>query len=288
MKKIFFIYILLAFVNCKKEATVVQNNTTIKVADFSSVKDTLHIIGNNIWVRETPKTGKVVFKLNNNTVCEVLKKEVKDTIRQNIDFWYEIKFDNKIGWVFGSQTSRCHPCKSKKSNFKNGKSISDDFKSFLNDFLQTSFYGKNTDSLLRYKSPIIYKYIHKEIGFTRYHNPGITCVPQEYDKYNYYSKNYPKLDLSFFNDKKPEDGFCEESNSKDGVYYYGIEKLPDYPVFSKDDYIMKSIPLQKKYRDTPIKAIVVLYDKWIIKQLFFIKADDKWWLVLSDDCDCSA
>lgn len=115
----------------------------------------------------------------------------------------------------------------------------------MSDFLQASFYGKNTDSLVQYKSPIIYNNIHKEIGFTRYHNSGITCVPQEYNKYNYHSKNYPKLNLPSFNNKEFKDGFCEESDSKDGVYYYDIERLPNYPVFSKDNYIMKSIILPK-------------------------------------------
>lgn len=280
MKKSLLIFILLAFISCEKEkeTTVTEKKKVTKTTNFDPIgKDTLHIIGNSIWVRKTPKTGKVVFKLNDNTTCEVLEKGIKDTIRQNIDFWYKIKTDNQVGWVFGSQTS-----KSQKLF------LLDDFDPFLKDFLQTAFYGKNIDSLLRYKSPIIYKYVHKKIGFTRFYNPGTTCIPQKYNKHNYRSENQLNLDLPFFNEKEFKDGFCVESTSNDGVYYHAINQLPKYPVFLKDDYVMKSILLPKKYKNAPIKKINILYKKWIIKQLYFIKAEGKWWLVLSNDCDCSA
>ena len=285
MKKNVLFALLIIFVSCKNEtkktSTVVLKNKTIKSEKILPTKDTLQIIGNNIWVRKTPKTGKVVFKLNDGIVCTILEKGMQDTIKQDVDVWYKIKTDNKTGWVFGSQTSRCYSCKSKEEEL-----VSEDFTPFLKTFLQTSFFGKNTDSLLRYKSPTIYKYVHKEIGFTRYHNPGVTCVPQEYNKSNYRNENYPKLNLPFYN-KQPKDGFCEKSKHADGIYYYHTKKLPDYPVFTEDDYVMKSIPL-KKYKNAPIKVAIIIHEGWIIKQLFFIKVAKKWWLVLSDDCDCSA
>jgi len=34
--------------------------------------------------------------------------------------------------------------------------------------------------------------------------------------------------------------------------------------------------------------VVVVVDKWIKKQFYFALIDKKWYLIISDDCDCSA
>ncbi len=277
MKKLIFLFII-SLLSCKKE---IKSNP-VKVNNHIIHKkaiDTLTIIGNQIWIRETPKTGKVVLKLDNKTVCTLLEKGIKDTIREQIDYWYKIKFNNQEGWIFGSQTTKS------MTNY-----VPNDFKPFIKDFLQNCFIDKNTDSLLQYKSPIIYKYINKKIGFTRYHNPGITCIPQEYDDHNYYSKNYPKINLDFYPEKELKDGFCDKSTNKDGVYFHYIKQLPKYPVWLKDkeDYKMMDIKLPKNCTDNPKIEVTILHKKWIIKRLYFIKNNDKWYLVLSDDCDCSA
>lgn len=45
------------------------------------------------------------MKLNTGDKCKVLEKGLKDTIRENIDYWYKIEFNSQQGWVFGSQSS---------------------------------------------------------------------------------------------------------------------------------------------------------------------------------------
>ena len=269
---------VLTLMNCNEKSkniiSVKKQKNNLQVSQ-KQTRDTLRIVGNNIWIRQTPKTGKVTFKFNDNYLCEILEKGVKDTIRKKIDFWYKVDNNNQIGWVFGSQTTESQQLV-----------MSDGFNLFIKDFLDTSFYGKNTDSLLRYQSGIIYKYVNKEIGFTRFYNPGIACVPQAYNKHNSHYENNPKLNLNLYNEIELNNGFCEESSNKDGIYIYDIKELPEYP--SGKEYDMIAFPLPKKYKNAPLKVVTVLYKKWIVKTLYFIKADNKWNLVLINDCDCSA
>lgn len=67
MKKEFIlkILILFAFIQC-----------TSQVSNSSKTDNNiLTIEGNNIWIREYPSTGDVLFKLNNGSICKVLKKD---------------------------------------------------------------------------------------------------------------------------------------------------------------------------------------------------------------------
>ena len=61
------------------------------------------IIGDNIWVRNSPSNGKVIMYLENNTNVKLLEYGKKETIRGKTNYWYKIKVDGKTGWVFGSQ-----------------------------------------------------------------------------------------------------------------------------------------------------------------------------------------
>jgi hypothetical protein len=65
----------------------------------------LFIHGKEIWVRDSPTTGKVVMKLNDGDRCKILEKGKAETIRGSADYWYKIEYTEKQGWVFGSQTS---------------------------------------------------------------------------------------------------------------------------------------------------------------------------------------
>lgn len=281
MKKIFLYFLLITLFACadtKKSKKIDIISKPNEVSISQQKKETLRIIGNKIWIRETPQTGKVLFTLNDGITCTILEKGIKDTIRGNADFWYKIKTNNQIGWVFGSQTSY------------RSKIVTGNFEPFLQQFLLTTFFGKNTDSLMHYKSPLITNYIHPKIGFTRFHNPGITCVPQEYNVQNYHNKAYPEIKLPFYKFKNMTNGFCEESSSNDGIYYNMITSLPEYPFYSESDqeYKMTVIKISNNYKNTTIMEVKILYKKWIIKNFYFMKIDKKWHLVLIDDCDCSA
>ncbi|KAA1245567.1 hypothetical protein [Aquimarina sp. RZ0] len=45
------------------------------------------------------------MKLNEGDQCVIIDTSKVDTIRGYIDYWYQIKYKDTIGWVFGSQTN---------------------------------------------------------------------------------------------------------------------------------------------------------------------------------------
>lgn len=110
-----------------------------------------------------------------------------------------------------------------------------EFKTFLNNFLATTFSGKNFDSLVFFSSPLIREFTNKEIGFGRYWNNGIYSNLSNAEGYGYYfGDGYwgdiePKIyNLTHFLNKEPKDGFCDEATSPDGIYYKQVFKLPGY------------------------------------------------------------
>lgn len=104
--KLFTVLILIIF-GCKNdEKQTSQNKNILPVNNFEEKEqDSLRIEGDNIWVRNMPKKGEVVMKLNQGDLCVILDTSKVDTIRGNIDYWYKIKHKDTIGWVFGSQTN---------------------------------------------------------------------------------------------------------------------------------------------------------------------------------------
>ncbi|MGV8815851.1 MAG: hypothetical protein ACOH2D_17245 [Gelidibacter sp.] len=89
----------------KKQLVILFLLVISSTSCISQINSKLTIEGTNIWIREYPTTGDIIMKLNEGDVCDVLKKDKKDTIGGITDYWYKIKFNNQIGWVFGSQTS---------------------------------------------------------------------------------------------------------------------------------------------------------------------------------------
>lgn len=115
MKKFLSILIVICgLISCEN---LPQNS---EVAEISSnknkieSKEKLTVEVENAWVREYPTDGKVIAKLNIGTECIVLKKDKKETIKGKSDYWYKIKFDDKEGWIFGSQTSQKEKQKNRK------------------------------------------------------------------------------------------------------------------------------------------------------------------------------
>ena len=61
------------------------------------------IIGDNIWVRNSPTNGDVIMYLESNTQVNLLGYCCNETIRGKNNYWYKIDLEGKTGWVFGSQ-----------------------------------------------------------------------------------------------------------------------------------------------------------------------------------------
>lgn len=178
---------------------------------------------------------------------------------------------------------------SDNANVKNGSRNAGNFEEFLNYFLTSCYWGKNTDSLIYSSAPIIKQFIHKGIGFGRYWNPGTFLRLYKTGNYGYTSNgsiNPKMINPKYFKEKLPKDGFCEESSSPAGVYYKTVNKFPKFMDANKDK--MTAVKLPKKYSNLPKMLVNVLYGKMIVKKFYFAKADGIWWLLFIDDGDCSA
>lgn len=103
--KLFLVIFIILF-GCKieqKQSNKKENSITSVLIEKE--QSTLFIEGDNVWVRDNPRKGKVIIKLNEGDRCTIIDTSKVDTIRGCIDYWYEIKHKDTIGWVFGSQTN---------------------------------------------------------------------------------------------------------------------------------------------------------------------------------------
>ena len=164
------------------------------------------------------------------------------------------------------------------------------FETFISEFLETCFFDQQFDSLVYAGSPLVKQFIHDEIGFLRYYKPGAICFSRGYREEElingYLLRSYPRVDFVFYPGKMPRYGLCMQSPDPDGIYYKRLEKLP--PDFDFDDFVPKAPQLPEKYSNAPLMGLTIIENTASIKQLYFIYADNRWWLVIIDDCDCSA
>lgn len=176
------------------------------------------------------------------------------------------------------------------------KNVSDqEFEKFLKYFFSQTFSEKNFDSLVYVSSPLLNEFIDKtNIGFGRFYNPGVSCNLFEYNNYgynfyeSYYGETFPNVsNLTYFSNKYPKSSSEEEEEeliSKDGIYYNLISELPE-------DWDMdngKSIPPPIKFKNLKKIEVIIQYNKQILKCLYFIKRNNKWYLLYIYDCDASA
>lgn len=177
------------------------------------------------------------------------------------------------------------------SNTDSASRNSADFKIFINYFLHTCYYNNNLDSLVFSSSTAVTSFMNSEAGFARYYNRGAFCnlfssAPYDYpftDKF--YGEKCMYNDLNLFN-KKPVEGFCEESKDQNGVYYYQVTEFPDAWDMNKDKAVKTKLPA--KFEKVDKMKVDVLVDKYIAKQFYFAQIENIWYLVYIDDCDCSA
>jgi hypothetical protein len=166
---------------------------------------------------------------------------------------------------------------------------SPEFESFLPYFLSQTFSGMNFDSLVYFSSPIITQFIESNyIGFGRFWNLGAMCnlyVDDHFGSPYFENEIQPNTArLKYFPNKVPKDGFCDEATTPDGIYYKQVFELPQIFMYSDP----KKIPTPSKYNNLKKMVVNIQYDKWIIKILYFIQYNSKWYLLYIDDCDCSA
>ena len=252
-----------------------QNDTTSLLNNKNTETDTdtirLIIEGDNIWVREEPVTGEVIMKLNAGDVCKILEKGEKVQVKNMLDYWYKIKFNDTTGWVFGSQT-----------NLKTGETI---------DIVEFSFYLEKFIAAFNDENNDLKSFIHKDIKYSFLFNPGIYCSGGPHNNIERILPNPVPVKNSF--NKKPKGDFCEGyPGIKDGFYYQKISanNLPSYleDFDEEGNVITGKIDVPKKYRNNEIKKVIVITDEYHNTYFYFINIGSTWYLFCQDFCDCSA
>ena len=158
---------------------------------------------------------------------------------------------------------------------------SNDFATFIKFFISTVYSGRNFDSLFCFDSPEIKTFINNKVGFGRFYSAGIYCKLYNYEEggklYNYeegegnglgyhpiYIENCKKQPntskLPFFNNKKPEGGYCEEATSPDGIYCNQVVNLPE----DWDVDLNIRIPPPLILKNLNKKRVYIQYKKYVI------------------------
>jgi hypothetical protein len=112
----YFIYAFFSTLSCQYSGGT-PGDETDSIALKSDTEETrtisnplsdriLVIYGENIWVRDKAKTGKVIMTLNQGDTCKILERGELAVINGQPDYWYKVEFENNQGWLFGSQTDK--------------------------------------------------------------------------------------------------------------------------------------------------------------------------------------
>ena len=165
---------------------------------------------------------------------------------------------------------------------------SSNFETFLSYFIFSTCSEQNIDSLIASSSPLIMKFIDSNIQFGRFYNQGITCTlynSSDYGYNDYYGDSFPKMsNISFYENKDPNGGFCEEASSPDGIYYKQIYDLPkDY-----DPIEIRDIPAPYYLRNLKKMEVNIQFNYYVVNTFYFVKYKNKWVLLYTYDCDCSS
>ena len=64
------------------------------------------------------------------------------------------------------------------------------------------------------------------------------------------------------------------------------DKLPGYPDPTTGEFM--EMELFEEYTNAPVMLVQIQHNKTIIKTMYFVFTNGRWWLVIIDDCDCSA
>lgn len=158
---------------------------------------------------------------------------------------------------------------------RSGSDFSIFVESFLRDYTSTA-------SLV--------KYIHPKARFQLAQNPGAMC----FTEHTAIPFNMTGVEFSVIDEFRniPDGGFCEGyEGAENGIYYRAID-YEETPILSmlagNGDVIEELIPLPSEYWKNPIREVTVIVDQQHAAYLYFILIDNRWWLILQNQCDCSA
>ena len=95
---------------CVKYSTSKSYPSSYNRSETVKISGSLSIKGEYVNIRNKPniETGSVLFQLDNSDYCTILGRTNKKHYVNGFgtDYWYKIKYNGSVGWVFGNLTSR--------------------------------------------------------------------------------------------------------------------------------------------------------------------------------------
>lgn len=264
--------LIICFVSCNTNETKKETSDLKSEKNISQQKEYLIIEGENIWVRSEPSTGEVVMKLNSGDTCDLIQKAHFEEIRDMYDYWYEIRFEGKTGWVYGSQT-----------NLKTGMSRAEVRQAGLLDDIHPL---EEFFELYMNRDPEIKKYVYEGHGIAKLTNPGVMCGATIIDKVEFGSLSTSRLTKGI-----PSGDKCEIFPDADGVYYKIIDakQLPyDTHMINESDFVSK--PIEIPVQDPNAEFILVenIVEEMWVSTFYFVNYSGDYYLLCQSHCDCNA
>jgi hypothetical protein len=152
-----------------------------------------------------------------------------------------------------------------------------DFKTFLQQFVESVKGNKNTDN-----------YVQKDLGVYVYTNPGVHCNAIKNSKVQAIN-GLNEIAVTNIFDGKPKGGFCEGyPGEKEGFYYFEITKdeLPSYYDAASNADKKVELPANLNYKKF-VKVNLIIKEAFRA-DLYFVCIDSNWYLIAQSFCDCSA
>ncbi len=257
----------------------IENKDTTIVISQKDTNKYIIIAGKDIWVRDTPKNGKVILKLNSGDTCILLQKGKEQNIRGEIDFWYQIKYKKDTGWVFGSQTS-----------IKSGKQESelDKQKKLINTFNSISK-AIESGQLMS-----INKHFYQKNNVIIISNPGAYTVASFNGNLNsikYFCDYYETCKLKF--EKLPEYASSNEFEgwSKSGCFAQEVSGADFISIFeATNKYLLiefSDSEYEKARQFGKLSSMKIIVTKLCLR-FYFTYKNGKWLLMAVDTFDFSA
>ncbi len=254
-----------------EEKTTQNNDVEENSASFDE-KEYVSIEGDDIWVRSQPTDGEVLMKLNNGTKCELLQKGKQETINGVTDFWYQIKYDEKTGWVFGSQT-----------NLKNVGNQNKRNESYNEEEFIVSYLNRMKNSGVEELADF---FVNQEVY--QMYNPGAIVYITKVNYKELMEADIFRLDLSKFNgkiitDRMPTFSMEDYTWSEEG---YFLEKVKNTKIMSPttefvaDTYAEDMLKQIKEDEQKIMYKFLIAYGDGVV--IYFGKIDNDWKIITID------
>ena len=167
--------------------------------------------------------------------------------------------------------------KAKQDSIAKASEEPQDFKTFLQQFIESVNGNKNTDS-----------YIQKDLGVYVYTNRGVHCNAIKNNKVQGINGLNEIAVVDIF-DRKPKGGFCEGyPGEKEGFYFTEITKdeLPSY--YDANTNADKKVELPANLNYKKFVRVNLIIKEAFSADLYFVCIDSTWYLIAQSFCDCSA